>query len=82
MTLEKSVQILKFYAATWHRGIYFNQSIYFDQGIKFKWNLKYDFSCICNKTELQYYIVELQWLKHLWDYESMFEAGVVRANEC
>ena len=26
--------------------------------------------------------VELQWLKHLWDHEYMFETGVVRANEC
>ena len=26
--------------------------------------------------------VELQWLEHPWDYENMFEAGVVRANEC
>ena len=26
--------------------------------------------------------VELQWLKHLWDYENLFEIGVVRASEC
>ena len=26
--------------------------------------------------------VKLQWLEHLWDYENMFETGVVRANEC
>ena len=26
--------------------------------------------------------VELQWLEHLWNYENMFETGVVRANEC
>ena len=27
--------------------------------------------------------VELQWLEHLWDYENVFETGVVRrANEC
>ena len=26
--------------------------------------------------------VELQWLKHLWDFENFFETGVVRANEC
>ena len=26
--------------------------------------------------------VELHWLEHLWDYENMFETGVVRANEC
>ena len=25
--------------------------------------------------------VELQWLEHLWDYENLFETGVVRANE-
>ena len=28
------------------------------------------------------YTVELQWLEHLWDYESMLETGVVRASEC
>ena len=49
-------------------------------------------SCkLCNKykslfvknaySRLQY-AVELQWLEHLWDYENMFETGVVRANEC
>ena len=26
--------------------------------------------------------VELQWLKHLWNHENMFETGLVRANEC
>ena len=26
--------------------------------------------------------VELQSFEHLWDHEIMFEAGVVRANEC
>ena len=26
--------------------------------------------------------VKLQWLKHLWDHENMFETGVVRANGC
>ena len=25
--------------------------------------------------------VELQWLEHPWDYENLFETGVVRANE-
>ena len=25
--------------------------------------------------------IELQWLEHLWDYENVFESGVVRANE-
>ena len=28
------------------------------------------------------YTVNLQWLEHLWNYENMFEAGVVRANDC
>ena len=28
------------------------------------------------------YTVEFQWLEHLWNYENMFETGVVRANEC
>ena len=26
--------------------------------------------------------VELKWLEHLWDYENIYETGVVRANEC
>ena len=26
--------------------------------------------------------IELQWLKHLWNYENMFEAGVDRATKC
>ena len=25
---------------------------------------------------------ELQWLEHLWDYENMFETGVVLAFKC
>ena len=25
---------------------------------------------------------ELQWLKHLWNHENMFETGVAQANEC
>ena len=25
---------------------------------------------------------KLQWLKHLWNHEKMFETGVVLANEC
>ena len=25
--------------------------------------------------------VELHWLEHLWDYENVFETGVVRASE-
>ena len=28
------------------------------------------------------YIVELQWLEHLWNHENIFETKVVRANEC
>ena len=28
------------------------------------------------------YTVELQWLDHLWGHDIMFEAGVVRGNEC
>ena len=35
------------------------------------------FSMICRHNT-----VELQWLGHLWNYENMFETGVVRANEC
>ena len=31
---------------------------------------------------LEIYTVELQWLKHLWDHEIMFETRVVRINEC
>ena len=27
------------------------------------------------------FTVELRWLEHLWDYENLFEAGVVRATE-
>ena len=30
---------------------------------------------------IQYSTVELQWLEHLWDYENLFETGVVRATE-
>ena len=30
----------------------------------------------------QHTTVELQWLKHLWNHENMFETRVVRANEC
>ena len=26
-------------------------------------------------------IVKLQWLEHIWDYENLFETGVVRAIE-
>ena len=26
--------------------------------------------------------VELQWLEHLWNYEIVFETGVVRAAKC
>ena len=34
------------------------------------------------ESSLFVYTVELQWLEHLWDYENMFETGVVQANEC
>ena len=27
------------------------------------------------------YVVEFQWLEHLWDYIKVFETGVFRANE-
>ena len=27
------------------------------------------------------YTVKLQWLEYLWDYENLFETGVVRAIE-
>ena len=40
----------------------------------------------CPTTVKVFYVkqntVELQWVEHLWDYENMFETGVVRANEC
>ena len=26
-------------------------------------------------------IIQLQWLEHLWDYENVFETGIVRAIE-
>ena len=29
--------------------------------------------------QVQLDTVELQWLEHLWDYENLFETGVVRA---
>ena len=38
------------------------------------------FSDICNIL-FTLTIVELQWLEHLWDYEIVFETGVVRAIE-
>ena len=31
------------------------------------------------KSKSKLNTVELQWLEHLWDYENLFEAGVVRA---
>ena len=42
---------------------------------------------LCNTLVVMYYMrllakVELQWLEHLWNHESMFETGVVRATEC
>ena len=42
--------------------------------------------CINNKVENKMkevkQTVELQWLKHLWNHENVFETGVVRGNEC
>ena len=32
-------------------------------------------------SSLVHYTVELKWPEHRWDYENMFETGVVRANE-
>ena len=32
-------------------------------------------------AEVYLFTVELQWLEHLWDYETLFEARVVRAIE-
>ena len=32
-------------------------------------------------ARVKIYTVELQWVKHLWYHESMFETGVVRADE-
>ena len=29
-----------------------------------------------------YTTVKLHWLEHLWNHENMYEAGLVRANEC
>ena len=37
---------------------------------------------LCRRTLWARIAVEFQWLEHLWDYENMFETGVVRANEC
>ena len=37
---------------------------------------------LIQRTHINQYTVELQWLEHLWDYENMFETGVVRASEC
>ena len=31
---------------------------------------------------VQHYTVELQWLRHLWNHENVFETGVVQATEC
>ena len=41
---------------------------------------KLNYICTCIFVLL--HTVELQWLEHLWDYENVFETGVVRANEC
>ena len=36
---------------------------------------------LVNLNFLKSITVELQWLEHLWDYENLFETGLVRANE-
>ena len=42
----------------------------------------------CSNNEMvhlyndEQYTVELQWLKHLWNYENMLETKVVPAKEC
>ena len=41
-----------------------------------------DLSLKSNKSVTCQNTVKLQWLEHLWDYENMFETGVLRANEC
>ena len=43
-------------------------------------------TCICIKWNIATLTncrttVELQWLEHIWDYENLFETGVVRAIE-
>ena len=35
-----------------------------------------------SRTDCTVYIVELQWLKRLWNHDNIFETGEVRANEC
>ena len=37
---------------------------------------------LTSKAPKMEYTVKLQWLEHLWDYENMFETGVVGDNEC
>ena len=38
-----------------------------------------NYSVICVN---QVITVKLQWLEYLWDYENMFQTGVIRASEC
>ena len=38
--------------------------------------------CQSKVINLIAFTVELQWLEHVWNHENMFEARVVRANEC
>ena len=44
-------------------------------------DLLHKFNEVCFYKELTN-TVELQWPKHLWSHENMFETGVVQANEC
>ena len=41
-----------------------------------------DWSLLCWLRSVCPNTVELQWLKHLWNHENMFETGVVQASEC
>ena len=34
------------------------------------------------RRRVWYITDELQWLEHLWEYENIFETGVVRVSEC
>ena len=39
-------------------------------------------SCFYSFDFIKISTAELQWLKHLWNHENIFETGVVRASEC
>ena len=48
------------------------------------WYWEWDVGCDCINSwsyNNPQYTVELQWLEHLWDYENLFETGVVRTIE-